>query len=592
MSIYPEATQQQLNFTEQVCNEMYQTMIQNDKKIHVVPARCGFGKGNTQKAFLNHLLDVDNDDWGNSLLSKGAIFVTDRKSRLEELYSYKNISKHSYWIRAESDCQIPLQEQFVEQQRYPVLLMTTQRYFQMDSSAIRALKKWRDEEDKEFERSVVIFDEKPYFLETMHLDIKNIDRVEAALFQLPENNLKDTIIGEFTRLKQEIFQEWSVMTEYLQKHSMKNYTWIVPDRSEVTETKFYKLARQVDLSDNILNIITAIRRRKLHGCFYVNQKKGANQDRYYKIPMDNQSKFLTQEFCYWIFDASACNDIEYKLLADRLPFTYFEVDDKKSENCQVVLYDYNTSRSSLTVDREEKLIGYVETTPVDTVIITYSTLESKVRKETQRKKTMHFGDTKGYNDFKDAANLLQIGLNRQDDLYYLGVYLELYPEELEKINQMAQDDIVKFIEETTELSMGDFVNQCMQEIMISKISTDFEQNIFRTKLRQFGNNDFVRIEVICSKRYEKVLTDTLKRYEIIYEIDEEEFHTIKRPREGSHADKIWNYLDSLASGMAFTTKDIYAATGLTKKQFEKASATYGITEELAMYRVGRGRYVK
>ena len=65
-----------------------------------------------------------------------------------------------------------------------------------------------------------------------------------------------------------------------------------------------------------------------------------------------------------------------------------------------------------------------------------------------------------------------------------------------------------------------------------------------------------------------------------------------RVREGTYADRILKYLESLSYGTEFTTKDIYEATGLTKKQFDKACKTHGIRENLRMWRVGRGKYVK
>lgn len=603
--MYPEATRQQLDFAENICVEMYMSMVQNDEKIHVVPARCGFGKGNTQKVFLNHLQDAVKEFLGKPMSPMGVIFVTDRKARLEELYKFENIAQYSYWLQAESDCKIPLMEQFVEQQNYPVLMMTTQRYFQMDTSAIRALKKWKNEEG-EWERTLVIFDEKPYFLQSLDLNDDMLNRVENALFHLPEelmfldeeeletkNISKNNVLSCFVQLKQDVFHEWEELTEFLKDNSEKRYTWLPPQEEEPSSSEFYEMIKKIGLSDDVRNAITAIRRRKKNGCFYVNNKTGTKQNRYYKIPMDNLSKFLTEDFSYWVFDATAYNDIEYELLADRLPFELYEVDDTKEENSKATHLVYNTSKANMAVAEKAKpVIEYANDCPASTLIITYKNIEQKINRRKPECRTMHFGDTKGYNDYKDVTEFLQIGVNRQDDLYYFSTYLELYPKEMEKINTLSPDDILIYIEQITWLERGNFENEKIQNIMLSKIATDFEQNIFRTKLRQFGSSDEVNIKIICAKEYKKAISPVLRRYGISLDVDEQTFYIEPGLRDGSHAFQILTYLASLPVGAEFTTKDIYAETGLSKHQFDKAKETHGIREILTLWRTSKGRYRK
>jgi len=609
LSLYPNTTQKQQQFTKKICEKLFEAIYWNDNKIHVVSARCGFGKGNVQKAFLNNITKyslVCDTVWDYEPIRnrpyRGVIFVTDRNSRLEELYQYDSIAEKCYWLRSENDCGIPLVQQFIDQQQYPILLMSTQRYFQMDSASIRALKRWRNE-DGDQERTLVIFDEKPYFLQSLDLNDDMLNRVESALFHLPEELKsvddyteeidKNAVIYGFTKLKQEIFDEWQTMTAFLRENSNKRYTWLPPEKEEVSSTEFYEMIKKIAISDNIKNTITAIRRRKNNGCFYVNNKTGKKQNRYYKIPMDNLSKFLTDDFSYWIFDATAYNDIEYKLLADRLPFEFYEVDDARNENSKVTHLIYNTSKTNMKIDeKRQPVLEYVDECSSSILIITYQEIEQKLKRRKVKHKTMHFGDTKGYNDYRDTTELLQIGVNRQDELYYFSTYIELYPKVLTEINSLSLEDALFYVEQATQLERGIFLNEDMQKIMLSKIATDFEQNIFRTKLRQFGCDDSIDIRIVCSEFYREAIASVLQRYGIRYEIDNQTFYVEPEPRKDSHAFLILAYLSSLEPGIEFTTKDIYKATELSKHQFDKAKETYGIREILTSWRISKGKYRK
>ncbi len=608
LSLYPDTTQKQLIFTKAICEKMFESIYWNDNKIHVVPARCGFGKGNVQKAFLNNITQYylfcetvwDYEPIRNRPY-RGVIFVTDRNSRLEELFKYDTVSTNCYWLRSEKDSKIPLAQQFVDQQQFPILIMSTQRYFQMDPTAIRALKRWKNEEGDQ-ERTLIIFDEKPYFLQTLDLNDEILNKVENALFHLPEELKsldyteelnKNQIISDFTHLKYEIFQEWENLTTFLQHNTEKRYTWIPPTTEEPSSSEFYETIKKVRLSDDIKNTITAIQRRKKNGCFYVNTATGRKQDRYYKIPMDNLSKFLTADFSYWVFDATAYNDVEYELLADRLQFEFYKVDDTKVESSKATHLVYNTSKSNMAnKEKAEPVIEYVNTCADDTVIITYKELEQKIKRNKRKYKMMHFGDTKGYNDYRDATEYLQIGVNRQDDLYYFCTCLSLYPDMLAQMNSLSPEAILAYIEKNTKLDQGRFVNEKMQKILLSKVATDFEQNIFRTKLRQFGSDDTVDIKIICSDMYGKAITPVLKRYGISLTVDRETFYIEPGARDGSHADLILTYLASLDSGSVFTTQDIYNATGLSKHQFDKAKETHGIRAILTVWRTSKGKYRK
>ena len=595
LTVCTNATQQQLEFAEKVCNSMYASTLQTDKQVHVVTVRCGFGKSIAQKTFLNHITDDEfaftKEQWG-LLTQLGVIYVTDRIGRLEEVYGYGNIMEHCYLLSSESNCNIAVEEQIVDQQYYPILLMTTQRYFQMDVAGIRALKKWRNYTG-EHERKLIIFDEKPQFIDMFSLSANELHRVENALVNVLEYEGKGRLIASFGEIKSEVLHEWDELSMYLSENKIKkSYTWVPADNQAIDSAEFYSLVKNVNLPDHVMQTIAAIKRRKSNGCFYVNAQTGKVQNRYYTIPMNNLDKILLEDFSYWIFDATAYNDIEYLALSNRLPFDFFVANDIRKENCQIVLTNFNTSRNKMDDEKQEKLLSYLSSQSKDTVIITYKFFENIIQKEYPEYATMHFGNTRGNNSLREATKLLQIGLNRQHDRDYLGVLLELYPEERERLNTMSRPEIDSYIKEITHMSSVLYNDERMNAIMISKIATDLEQNIFRSKIRQFGSDEFVRTEVICSAKYSAVFEMALEKYGIPYEVNEESFEEKRAAREGSHAQKVLDCLEQIPVMTEFTTRDLYQKAGLTAKQFDKVRNTHEINDLLDSYRTGRGRYMK
>jgi len=252
----------------------------------------------------------------------------------------------------------------------------------------------------------------------------------------------------------------------------------------------------------------------------------------------------------------------------------------------------NTSRSKMDKEKQEMLLDYVATQSKDTVIITYQDFEKKIKTEFPQHLTLHLGDTRGNNSLKDATNLLQIGLIRPNDRYFLGLFLELYPEERNILNAMEQKDIDEYIKNVTHLSSVMFSDERMNEILISTMAVDLEQNIFRSKLRQFGSNECIIIEIICSAKYAPVLDKVFDKWGIAYEINDESFKKKNNIRNDSHAKRILDYLDEMSILTKFTTNDLYTGAGLTRKQFEKVRTTHEIKALLDSYRVGRGKYVK
>ena len=116
---------------------------------------------------------------------------------------------------------------------------------------------------------------------------------------------------------------------------------------------------------------------------------------------------------------------------------------------------------------------------------------------------------------------------------------------------------------------------------------DFEQNIFRLAIRNYGNTDNVHIWTFYSSDsciYELLSNAIENRYKqygvnFIYEDAPIEFQINKikdrKPPEGkkmTNAQKIINWREQLSPGTEYKVQTLLKETGLNDKQFQKAKS--------------------
>ena len=85
---------------------------------------------------------------------------------LEQLIQYiKGLRFDKEDIESRSNARVDFKMQLQEQFKYPIVLITTQKYFKMNDEERKMLYKW-----KNGSRSIKIIDEKPYILATTTID--------------------------------------------------------------------------------------------------------------------------------------------------------------------------------------------------------------------------------------------------------------------------------------------------------------------------------------------------------------------------------------------------------------------------------------
>ena len=198
----------------------------NTETITVFPARCGLGKSTFLKVLVKSWLE-DNTN-------SGLIIVTDNLTRLNEIND--ETDRRIAYLTAEN------KETEIFRQAYcPVLLISTQRYFQMDS--IDQFLHYYDNGVTKT-RTTIIFDESPYFYEDGEIGITEINLLHSALndgiSDLCSSNDKQWIVGQFDSFRQNLIETINGLE---QKRNQTTYLFYQPENEWITDDdmRFYSI---------------------------------------------------------------------------------------------------------------------------------------------------------------------------------------------------------------------------------------------------------------------------------------------------------------------------------------------------------------
>lgn len=165
----------------------------------------------------------------------------------------------------------------------------------------------------------------------------------------------------------------------------------------------------------------------------------------------------------------------------------------------------------------------------------------------------------------------------------MGIYLLINKEIINALNKLSSNEANKEIKKLIQFKKVDnastslFEKEDINEIMLSKIFVDFEQNIYRTKLRNFANNEEIIIYIFS---YNSILYKNLfKRIEDVHAIKiknvfSNEFNASKikarNNKKESVAQKVVKWWLSYNWEKEMEITEILKINGITRKQFNKA----------------------
>lgn len=588
----PNISEKQVEFAKGLAKKIFN--LEMDEKIEVNYNRCGMGKSTIIKAILNQLVnnyyfpceDVSRSEQYDTF-GYGAIVITDRLERLEEIDSYK-INKNQglydrcYFMKYDKEDEEQqyknyrkeFDEQLSEQYRYPIVLLSTQKYFKMKPSERNMLYKWA-----KGERKILICDEKPPIISTEVIDERYLSNIRTELEELPK-----------CEEKMEIIEYWNSFYNYLSNlrdtYTEYDINWICGTDSDclispATDKKFFKMLEEL-ASTKLYDSIVKLKEINKKGCLFIsNSDKEQDNSRKFILINDNTDKFDTDKCKSIILDATAYYDIDYTI-SDK--YNIFKFDDSKESDINLHYIKVTTSQKRLKDDIKhvENIAKYINALGDNLFVATYgkkSGLFQKFSSLINSNEIAYFGDIKGKNNWNNYSDMAHIGLNRKSNDVYLATYIALTKVD-EKWNKIQDvDKIHTHITSLLETKKGVFTLEKMRMIMESDLVVDTVQNIMRIKCRHFYNTDICNVFLLCSSSYsavvEKIRTvigANIKEYipDIFAEAKEQSF--TKKDGTKTNNQKFKEWFDSW-DGSKVEVREVKSALDIKDKAWEKLKKT-------------------
>ena len=143
------------------CTDIIMSDQKNKKKVPVISSPCGIGKTTTIKELISKVLE-DKE-------LPGMIFVTDTIKALEDVAA-EHLNDISLLTQEN------LSTELTAQKGKKVLLMTSQRYFNMIADEINQLLFWDGGR-----RTKIIIDERAQVFKQTNINLKNLNDIDTAI---------------------------------------------------------------------------------------------------------------------------------------------------------------------------------------------------------------------------------------------------------------------------------------------------------------------------------------------------------------------------------------------------------------------------
>lgn len=527
----------------------------SDGYITVLPLRCGLGKS----TYIRHKIS-DTLQQGQ----RGLIIITDAIERMDD---YIN---SDYIMRNKDRISVMTSKNFIteskEQWWKPILIMTTQRFFNLSRDEIISYTRYN-----KGKRDKIIIDEKPYLIEQREIDIFTIDNIDAALQAKIDDTANQTekqwVVEQWNNLRRHLLD---IMHQYEQmnKNTLEIWHYIEGDTISEDDDRFMafinKHRQKLDLYDrNIYRDILAVRQMMEDGATFIGRKLASGQySNYFIVTSDNKNKLLDIGADVYILDGTADLSPEYRVhYVNMVDCSDYLV---RLDNLTINIVDIPTSRRVIE-GRSEKAIGttksiidYLKSMPQDIrVIFTYKSIEDRFKGEFEY--VEHFGNIKGVNKFREVTDIAQVGLNRYPDTYYT---------QIAYITQLLQKKC-----KSIKIVGKQGIKMMFASIRNNALMADLEQNIFRSKIRSIDCTEPVSYTLFLNV---KTYADLIKMMQDRYGSLEAKINIIDTPAsykqmktsirntdKKTNVQAVLDWMNQQPAGKAFKPKEIREACELT-----------------------------
>ncbi|HHX22662.1 MAG TPA: hypothetical protein GX723_01370 [Thermoanaerobacterales bacterium] len=605
----------------------------NPDKITVIPAKAGFGKSSYIYSFLSTLCKHINSGAFSKFSKQGVIIVTDKIEALRQLekdiyrdkgyyhqdgkhntkYTYileawnknsfkdgicKNaaIDTYEYGMCSLMECpyydKCKMSYQKKQQVYSPILLMTNARLKQYQDR-IEEYRTWIDRDKNKQARDIVIIDEKPAIIDNYRIDTQLFSTLKKTVEEAKSSGTdivatKEFLLSEIHQVEDDVLKLRNEISQYR--------NCICCGEKETVFTTDFKDRWQSIIGFKNIDLLNAVEKMFTVGALWCN----ADVPYFKTLGIKN---FNYDGFKTYIFDATSELDPDYE--DER--FQYLNIEDYKNyENITFHIYrakEMNMSRSALNYKKNPwkntAVAEWINNKFTDkTYVVTYkdnAKLISQhlknlgtvifIDKDEEKPIIPHFGDTKGSNEFKDAKNMVQIGWNKAPSDEYLAQCLSRNAV-FEKLFEKQKDKFAKTAK-VLENENGYFKSYDEANIyMWRKMAVEFEQEVFRTCVRDFSADNAVDIYIF--KPDDKVISLIWQRFKkcniIRYNNVPEEFQQEKilgRHNADGTDNKIQAFIKWLRSewdGSKISIKDIKAKFEISDKYWDKLKSNQAVKD--------------
>lgn len=611
---------QQVDFSYEISRLITGTLKEN--KPVLVPVRCGFGKS----TFINAVLytKISQQKYSSEPLEDlGMIVVTERLEDLKKIqeYLYNHFGYYNHfqyddkqnefhnvkvpWMYVieswndKIDCkkhiktynesleecprcefwkECKIGRQADEQFYSPIIGITTTRfYYYADAGTMFRIRKWksRGKDGVKLERKLLLIDEKPRLTKVKNVSEKLIADLADAVSKIEEyDNFetrkdKEQLKNTLTDIKMELQNTIKKYEKYRNAYVKLHKEVFTKEFLELWEKYFgYHHKEKLDsISDMFSN-----------GAVYCRTGK---YDLFKTVSMAN---FILDDLKTIIFDGTAELSLEY----DLDDFNLLDVKDyREYSNVTFHVVDGNYSKGKVKNNLEivTPIVQWIDKNIRDsTFVVSYKDVSGYLYellkdnpnvityKGSDRVDSVpYFGYTKGMNCFNECTKMIQIGWNRWDSDSYIA-YRIATSKVIKKNFDEKYEEKFDVIQRLLENKKGVFVFADIEMYKLMHMINDFEQEVFRTRIREFTGKDPVDIYVFhCNQTMLKMIKQRFINCKIVHEdwTEIQEYNTRKRADANNLI--ILKFADWLKEwdGSAVPIKEVREKVGITKNYWKK-----------------------
>lgn len=283
--------------------------------ISAFPLPCGIGKSQYIAYAISDALNNDS----------GLIVITDAINRLNHYTSSPDEQLAQYIERNLNRISILSSENIATEVKTlyqkPIILMSTQRFFNLSRDEIIEYTTGHSQK-----RNKIIFDEKPYLLESRRITVKTLNDIDSALKQALDNEVnqdeKDWIITQWQsfnkRLQQELKTNEKLNDGYKREHYFNcDGLTISEDDNRFNELIMKYKDKLNKYSSDVLKDIHAVNRLLAEGIITSQKIKGKvsshEYSNFFTVIINHSDKLLNIGAKVFVLDGTSNVSPEYKL---------------------------------------------------------------------------------------------------------------------------------------------------------------------------------------------------------------------------------------------------------------------------------------